>query len=440
MDKSDWFRVRSYLHFDSKLHKSHRPEIEKKVTDPIAVARHSFFPFLKYDKKIPKFTVDPKTEIRHSKIKTREICYASHWDSQVYAYYSFMLNMLYESKLIELGLDRNVIAFRKIKDHSGRSKSNIHFANDAFTEIRKMKNCKVYAFDITKFFDTLDAKQLKMQWCSILGTTNLPDDHYAVYKSITNFNFVERDKVLEKFRVSKDPRRQASLNRICDIDEFKDIIRKEKMILTRSKGIPQGSPISATLANIYMLEFDHAISKLVGSLGGSYYRYCDDIFVIVPINTELDVPKAVEAEIKKIGLELNTNKTDEAVFYEVDGQLRCDKGIQYLGFIFDGVSISIRPGAISTYRRKVTKAINRAIAIKITRDETNAVNSLPKTKLRLKKIIRDYSHIGDTNFISYGQRAYELTKCEAIRRQLADLHKHLENEVKRAKKFALKTT
>ncbi len=205
------------------------------------------------------------------------------------------------------------------------------------------------------------------------------------------------------------------------------------MISVRKKGIPQGSPISATLANIYMLKFDKSVSNAIEKQGGKYYRYCDDIFIVVPLATAIDVPHFVNNEIQKYGLSLNTNKTDEAIFYEDNGELKCDKGIQYLGFIFDGVSISLRPGTISTYKRKVKKAVSRAIAIKLTRDGDNEKLGLPPTKLRLKKIIRDYSHIGKMNFITYGRRSQEILGSEAIRLQLANLHRFLEKEVARAK-------
>ena len=47
-------------------------------------------------------------------------------------------------------------------------------------------------------------------------------------------------------------------------------------------GIPQGSPISASLANIYMLEIDKYIYEYVKSYNGLYMRYCDDFIVIIP--------------------------------------------------------------------------------------------------------------------------------------------------------------
>lgn len=47
-------------------------------------------------------------------------------------------------------------------------------------------------------------------------------------------------------------------------------------------GIPQGSPISGMLANLYMLEVDKNINELVKAYCGFYMRYSDDFMVVLP--------------------------------------------------------------------------------------------------------------------------------------------------------------
>lgn len=54
-----------------------------------------------------------------------------------------------------------------------------------------------------------------------------------------------------------------------------------------SHGIPQGIGISTLLSNIYMLPFDREISAFVNQHGGLYRRYCDDIMIIIPHDSEL---------------------------------------------------------------------------------------------------------------------------------------------------------
>lgn len=41
--------------------------------------------------------------------------------------------------------------------------------------------------DFTNFFDNLDHLYLKQQLCQLLGVCQLPDDYYAVYKSVTKY-------------------------------------------------------------------------------------------------------------------------------------------------------------------------------------------------------------------------------------------------------------
>ena len=55
-------------------------------------------------------------------------------------------------------------------------------------------------------------------------------------------------------------------------------------------GIPQGSPISGTLANIYMLEIDKIIAEYIDNLNGYYIRYSDDFIIIIPnVNKEFNL-------------------------------------------------------------------------------------------------------------------------------------------------------
>lgn len=50
-----------------------------------------------------------------------------------------------------------------------------------------------------------------------------------------------------------------------------------------SYGIPQGSPISALLANVYMLDVDKKVYEIVAAQNGMYMRYSDDFIIILPI-------------------------------------------------------------------------------------------------------------------------------------------------------------
>ena len=67
-----------------------------------------------------------------------------------------------------------------------RGKCNIHFAKEAFDEIVKKKNVIAITLDISQFFESLYHCFLEEKWCKLLEQNELPPDHEAVFKAITN--------------------------------------------------------------------------------------------------------------------------------------------------------------------------------------------------------------------------------------------------------------
>ena len=60
-------------------------------------------------------------------------------------------------------------------------------------------------------------------------------------------------------------------------------------------GIPQGLPISAVLANLYLLDFDkNILDKVVKGKGGFYRRYSDDIIIIANVDDLGEIKNYVE--------------------------------------------------------------------------------------------------------------------------------------------------
>lgn len=114
--------------------------------------------------------------------------YADHPDAWLYSWYSFLLSSQYETLLRGNDLDSVVSAYRQ--DDTKSARTNASIAKELFDFISSRPNGEpwdVLLFDIEKFYDTLHPRLLKQAWCKTLGCRNLPDDHYAIYKSIMDY-------------------------------------------------------------------------------------------------------------------------------------------------------------------------------------------------------------------------------------------------------------
>lgn len=417
-----WFRTRGYLHFDKPISLNNTLKL---VTNPEKVAKHSFLPFITFNVKTYKISKDKTTKKIIKTSKDRGIAYSSHVDSHIYAYYAAILSGIYEERLKDYGITENVIAFRALN-----KKSNIEFAKDAFESIRARKDCAAVALDLSKFFDKLDHNILKDSWCRLLGTEQLPPDHYAVFKNITKFSSVDKDKIYELLHISKNNPKYKK-HSICSFDIFRDVVRKSGLITPNRSGIgvPQGSPISALLSNIYMLNFDIDMKAYVDSVGGDYYRYCDDMLFIVPPSELKKVAGIAEKELFKLKAELNIKKTELRTFTNTPEKIVADKPLQYLGFIFDGHNVYLRSSSLSRYSDRMRRGVRLAKATMKSKNKTRIAKGLPKKELFKEKIYARYAHVGKRNFLTYGYRAARIMESQTIRKQLKPLLKRLSNEI-----------
>ena len=86
-----------------------------------------------------------------------------------------------------------------------------------------------------------------------------------------------------------------------------------------AEGIPQGSPLSPLLANIYLAEFDREVGKRWGLT-----RFADDLVVSCASREEAEAARAeVESALKKEGLAMKPEKTRV---------VSLEEGIDFLGY------------------------------------------------------------------------------------------------------------
>lgn len=412
-----WFRPRGYLHFDHALAKSRAVEIS---TNPAEVAKHSFYPLISYTISVVKARRDSSRRTITKVTKNRVIRYAAHADAHIFSYYAHGIGEKYEELLTQRGLSDCVLAFRKL------DASNIEFAARAFQLVRRLGDCTALAFDVTGFFDHIDHQLLKKAWSQTWGVRQLPADHYAVFRALTRYSYVDREKLYSTLGISTHNPKQGRV-RICSPEEFRGLVRGTGLIETNQNtyGIPQGTPISALLSNVYLLDFDEAMNAEVLSRGGQYLRYCDDILVVVPAGRDVGLDVFVTTQLNLLKLQANPGKTETSHFTRSGSVLKSDRPLQYLGFLFDGMRILIRSAALAKFSGRMNQGVRLAKATAASRNQQRKERGLAPKPIYRRKLYERYSHLGNRNFVRYGYRAAKIMKSDAIRRQLRPLWSRL---------------
>ena len=407
-------KERKYKHFDWPLTGQKAVDVLSTISDPNIIARHSFYPFISKSIETKRY----KAKMKRVLIKKRRIAYAAHLDAAIYQYYSGLISELYEASLICENLTDVPVAYRRFFP----SKSNLDIANEAFTLISQLRPCVAMAFDVAGFFDNIDHSLLRTEWLNLLGCIRLPNDHQTVMKSITRFSVVPKGAIERLFEGAPQQTVRERSGRVCTTEEFQAKIRQGRRIHVNNNkfGIPQGSPMSGVLSNVYMLPFDKALKSYAEGLGGVVRRYSDDILLVLPINLDsnnatdslIDQAKAfIKAAIEERKLQIQMEKTELTACDAVSGIFASKKIVQYLGLTFDGQNKRIRSQTLSRYYGRLSRCIKRAKYASLT--------SQGHTKIRTKTLNQKYSHLGFRNFISYAYRAAEECDSKQIRSQVA---------------------
>ena len=267
-----------------------------------------------------------------------------------------------------------------------------------------------------------------------METNSLPEDHYAIFKNITRYNKWELIDLL-KLNDLKDTvsgrRELNSKNLVLSKQLYKN--HKNHIIRNNSGyGIPQGSPISGLLANLYMLDIDKQINDYVLSLDGLYMRYSDDFIVIVPesksativfknIKQTINIAPRLKLQPEKTQyFKFENNKIDNCG-NKFDDYADCSNHfMNFLEFTFDGCKVTIRAKTTTKYYyRMYSKA--KTIA-------KSGGYSYKGRKISKKNLYKGYSIRGAFgrrgNYISYVERAKRIFGSnEAIDR---DTKRHMQ--------------
>ncbi len=414
---------RRYLHFDPVIDKLSQ-NIINKVLKAEYIKQHAFLPLLHRDQKDRFYKKDSTTGQKKPVTKLRPISYASHFDAIIYSWYSFYLSFYYENLIKNKTVNQSIIAYRSID-----KKSNIDFAKEVFDFVKQKGDCLTISLDIKGFYDNIDHQLLKQQWSSLLLKNILPDDHYKVFRSVTKFSLVDLETLKKDILNVGDYKFKLFLG--IDILE---ILRKSKKIIKNPNkyGIPQGTPISCVLSNLYMYDFDLSVESKVKNINGLYRRYSDDIIIVCDKRYEEEMMSFVGAEIEKIKLSIQDNKTEIRYFSLENNILKCtnkDNNIsklQYLGLEFDGQKNYLRHKGYAKFERNMIYAI----------DKENKISTKYNKPFAKRKIYKRFSYFGKTTFLTYAQKAGDILKSHSIIKQIKTtrIHKKIKQKISKINK------
>ena len=179
-----WLKNRGYPHITPQLNIVHdKDKIISIVKNSKFIAKYAFFPLIHSTINEPRYKRIKLEESKRShksknnsgeikrNAKSRPLHYATHFDAIIYGYYAELLLNKYEEKLLNHPLVADCItAYRRIPIiNSENNKSTIHYAHEAFNEIkeRAKDGCSVLKFDIKSFFSRINHEQLKNSWANI---------------------------------------------------------------------------------------------------------------------------------------------------------------------------------------------------------------------------------------------------------------------------------
>ncbi len=122
---------------------------------------------------------------------------------------------------------------------------------------------------------------------------------------------------------------------------IKEPLKRER----REKGIPEGLPISNSLANLFLSDID---KKYMSDYEIKYYRYVDDILILVKGDDPESFQNGILRDLKKHGLEANPEKSEMGVI---------SKPFSYLGYYICDKFFSVSKRGIYRIENSIEKLI-----------------------------------------------------------------------------------
>lgn len=366
-------RDRPYTQFDSAY-----PSVEKALAtlelfnaDSQLVCSHQFLPVVLREQKFLKMYYNKDTKKLNFLSKVRPIVEVGHTDSLIFSLYAAKLSQAYEERVNQLGIELVATAYRR-----GLG-SNIEASKAVIDRVVGMNDCWIIKSDFVGFFDHLNHRLLKQAVSDLVGEkdetspeskSQLKQDWYAVIRSLTKHRHIAASNIPDRMLAyAKVHKRYVA--RVREIDYA---VRSGELVVSAQHqvGIPQGTSMSAVLANVYMIGFDKKLYELTTSLGGLYRRYSDDFVLVLPGTLSTERVKMIKQQVVNLAhvctcLKLDNKKTKILRYQFATKQIKklredgslSESVFDYLGFIFDGRHVSLRSRGIFKFTYKARSSI-----------------------------------------------------------------------------------